>query len=188
MVIPDGLDIDILKSSILSEYAELEVLYPNPEVMKVLIGSWSAKLLPVWKHLYETTQYEYNPIENYNRTDEGRIDRANTRIHSGTDTSTHNNNGQIDDYTAGFDSVPSGSSDGLVKQGKTISSNNGSNSMNHGEHITDNGNDTTHLTSKGNIGVTTTQKMIREEREIAEFNIYDRIVKDFCNRFCIEVY
>lgn len=40
----------------------------------------------------------------------------------------------------------------------------------------------------GNIGVTTTQQMIREEREIAEFNLYDYIAEDFKNRFCLLVY
>ena len=188
MTIPEGLDINIVTTNLLAETAELEVLYPNPEVMKVLIGSWSAKLLPIWQHLYETTQYDYNPIENYNRTDTGRIDRHNTRVHSGTDTEIRDNNGELNEYIAGFDSVPSGNNDGLVKQGKTESNNNGTNAFTHGENITDNGNDQTMMNSKGNIGVTTTQKMIREEREVAEFNIYDRIITDFKHRFCIEVY
>ena len=196
MVIPEGLDLEIFIENLLTETAELEVLYPNYEVMKALIGVWSHKNLPIWEHLYETTQYEYNPIENYNRTDTGRINRTNTRIHSGTDTQTHNtattNTGNSDEYIAGFDSVPSGNNDGLVKQNRYESSNQGTdqgtNTFAHGEQIADSGQDQTTLNSKGNIGVTTTQKMIREEREIAEFNIYDRMIKDFKERFCIEVY
>ena len=43
-------------------------------------------------------------------------------------------------------------------------------------------------TEQGNIGVTSTQQLIKEEREVAEFNIYDRISEDFRNRFCIMVY
>lgn len=188
MSIPEGLELDIFVNNLLAETSELEVLYPNPEVMKVLIGSWSAKCLPVWEHLYETTQYEYNPIENYNRTDTGRINRSNTRVHSGTDTETRTTNSQSDEYIAGFDSVPSGNNDGLVKNDRLENTGGGTNTLAHGEQIADNGLDTTSLTSKGNIGVTTTQKMIREEREIAEFNIYDRMIRDFINRFCIEVY
>ena len=188
MNIPEGLELDIFVNNLLAETCELEVLYPNPEVMKVLIGSWSAKCLPVWEHLYETTQYEYNPIENYNRTDTGRINRSNTRVHSGTDTETRTTNSQSDEYIAGFDSVPSGSNDGLVKNDRQENTGGETNTLAHGEQIADNGLDTTSLNSKGNIGVTTTQKMIREEREIAEFNIYDRMIRDFINRFCIEVY
>ena len=188
MSIPEGLELDVFVNNLLAEACELELLYPNYEVMKVLIGSWSAKCLPIWEHLYETTQYEYNPIENYNRTDTGRINRSNTRVHSGTDTETRTTNSQSDEYIAGFDSVPSGNNDGLVKNDRLENTGGGTNSLAHGEQIADNGLDTTSLTSKGNIGVTTTQKMIREEREIAEFNIYDKMIRDFIDRFCIEVY
>ena len=188
MSIPEGLELDVFVNNLLAEACELELLYPNYEVMKVLIGSWSAKCLPIWEHLYETTQYEYNPIENYNRTDTGRINRSNTRVHSGTDTETRTTNSQSDEYIAGFDSVPSGNNDGLVKNDRLENTGSGTNSLAHGEQIADNGLDTTSLTSKGNIGVTTTQKMIREEREIAEFNIYDKMIQDFIDRFCIVVY
>lgn len=41
---------------------------------------------------------------------------------------------------------------------------------------------------QGNIGVTSTQQLIKEEREISMFNIYDQIVQDFKQRFCIMVY
>lgn len=40
----------------------------------------------------------------------------------------------------------------------------------------------------GNIGVTATQDLIKKEREIADFNIVDVIVKSFKYRFCILVY
>lgn len=40
----------------------------------------------------------------------------------------------------------------------------------------------------GNIGVTTTQQMIREQREIAEFNLYEYITQDFKKQFCVMVY
>lgn len=41
---------------------------------------------------------------------------------------------------------------------------------------------------RGNIGVTTTQQMIEQERNISEFNIYDYIVRSFKRRFCIMLY
>lgn len=40
----------------------------------------------------------------------------------------------------------------------------------------------------GNIGVTTTQQMIREEREVAQFNTIDYITNSFKKRFCVMVY
>ena len=192
MVIPEGLDKDIVVSNLLAETAELEVLHPNYEVMRTLIGTWSYKELPIWEHLYQTTQYDYDPIQNYNRTEIETIEGEGDRTHSGTDTRTRKD---ITDSTskeaiAGFDSVPSGNNDGLVDQNRSKYDNkfDSSDSLKHGEKINDKTNSRRENHTSGNIGVTTTQKMIREEREIAEFNIYDRIITDFKARFCIEVY
>ena len=40
----------------------------------------------------------------------------------------------------------------------------------------------------GNIGVTTTQQMITQEREISRFDIYQEILYDYINVFCVQVY
>ena len=40
----------------------------------------------------------------------------------------------------------------------------------------------------GNIGVTTTQQMIEEERRVSEFNISDYIIDSFKRRFCLMMY
>lgn len=43
-------------------------------------------------------------------------------------------------------------------------------------------------TEQGNIGVTSTQQLIKEEREIAMFEIDEVIINDFKRQFCILVY
>lgn len=40
----------------------------------------------------------------------------------------------------------------------------------------------------GNIGVTMTQQLIEAERDIVRFNIYDLIIDDFKQRFCVLIY
>lgn len=40
----------------------------------------------------------------------------------------------------------------------------------------------------GNIGITSTQQLIKEEREIDLYNIYDVIIESFKRRFCLLVY
>ncbi len=312
MQIPEALDKDTLVDNLLAETAELEVLYPNPIVFKNLIGVWSAKQIDIWNRLYDTTQYEYNPIENYNRYETGSDSGTGRTTHSGTDTTTETTtHGGTDGRTeaittggkdtldmsrreggtegktgtigmeqggtetenttssvelggqdqttgtdtkghwvAGFDSQPSGQDDGLVKQtrdqddatttteygktedgtgtktttfgktedtetsetttfGKTETNKdettygrtenvqetktygetvNKSGGLTHGEQVatTNEGEHETH--AHGNIGVTTTQKLIREQREIDLFNLYDIIIEDFKMRFCILVY
>lgn len=64
--IPEGLNHDILVDNIVAEYAELEVIYPNPPTFKRLLGSWSSMRLPVWQHLYDTTMYKYDALNPYN--------------------------------------------------------------------------------------------------------------------------
>ena len=187
-------------NELLAQTAELEVLYPSPGFMKNMIGIWSKTRVDIWNHLYETTTYDYNPIENYDRTEEGH----DTDTHSGTDrntgtlartgTDTTTDTPHLEHFIAAYDSAAAGDNDGLVKStrddGESVSeveygstdTTNGS--MTHGHKI-----DQTHyLRAHGNIGVTSSQDMIRQEREIAEFNIYDRIINDFRMRFCILVY
>lgn len=88
MQIPEALDKDTLIKNLLAETAELEVLYPNPVVFKNLVGVWSAKQIDIWNRLYATTQYEYNPIENYDRHETGSDSGTGSTTHSGTDTTT----------------------------------------------------------------------------------------------------
>lgn len=209
MTIPTGLDKTTLVNNLLAETAELEVLYPNPVVFKSLVGVWSAKELDVWNRLYATTQYEYNPIENYNRYEEGSTDGADTTTHTGTDTTditrrdggsdTLSSTGKYEHSVAGFDApTPTAQDDGLFKQSRdndTVSSTN-----TYGKTETDQNRTTYNSTqtkslegshelhAHGNIGVTTTQKLILEQREVDLFNVYDIIIESFKMRFCILVY
>ena len=68
--IPAALDKSTLVDNILMESTALEVLYPDPDFLKAAIGVWSAKMIGVWTQLWDTTQYEYNPIDNYDRHEE----------------------------------------------------------------------------------------------------------------------
>lgn len=285
MQIPSALDRETLINNLLAETAELEVLYPNPVVFKNLVGVWSAKQLDIWNRLYATTQYEYNPIENYNRHETGSDSGTGRTMHSGTDTTTETStHGGTDGRTeaittggkdtldmsrrdggteteattyntstggsdivtgsdtkghwiAGYDSLPvSADDDGLVKQtrdqddattttqygkteqgtgsstttfgktetnkdettygktenvqetktyGETVNKTGG---LTHGEQVATSNEGEHTLHAHGNIGVTTTQKLIREQRSIDLFNIYDIIIEDFKMRFCILVY
>lgn len=40
----------------------------------------------------------------------------------------------------------------------------------------------------GNIGVTTTQALIEEERKVLKFNMYELIAQEFAESFCLMVY
>ena len=65
--LPDGVDKSVLVDNLLLECADLEVLYPDPAVLKAAIGSWSSAKVASWQRLQDALAAEYNPIENYDR-------------------------------------------------------------------------------------------------------------------------
>lgn len=137
---------DDLVGVLVEELAELELVYPDWDYMRESIASWSSLNVQRWERLLRTTAFEYDPISNYDRTEEW------------TDT---NNAGT---KVAGFDS------------GTLVDSASGSgNSQHRGRTF-------------GNIGVTTTQKMIEEERSVNTWAFHRVIIDEFKRRYCVMVY
>ena len=218
MVMPDGMDAsdrDIIVDNILNEYAELEVIYPDPVFMKDAIGKWSRKEVCTWQRIFNAAKAEYNPIENYNRTEESEETGSSSgkESHSGTDTSTTDSRSNL----AGMDKDANSGSDTLTTNRAAFDSNslvttgtdttqhghiltrslnettteNGTASVAHGEVIDNTGNNNlirkSHIA--GNIGVTTSQQMLEQELLVsAKLNVYNYIMNSFKDRFCLEVY
>ena len=51
-------------NSILLNCAELEVIYPKFDIMKLAIGVWSASEQDTWRKMFATQMVEYNPLWN----------------------------------------------------------------------------------------------------------------------------
>jgi hypothetical protein len=210
LVVPDGVDVELVKDNLLAETAELEVIYPDDMFMQAMIGRWSAKELPIWERLYKTTLLEYNPIENYDRMEEwteAEDTKKNTEADAtgtsrtdtdGTSTKQSNTDGVINDqkYVSAYNEV---------EFTPTERDNNTQNEKNNSEQkdvgtvsVKTSAENTTDETGNrnllrkgrahGNIGVTTSQQMIEAERDVALYNIIDVIINSFKNRFCLQVY
>lgn len=78
-------DKSVLIDNILFECADLEVLYPSWTFMYRAISAWSKKQLPTWTRIYNLSQMEYDPIENFNRLEEVTETREGAQEHSGND-------------------------------------------------------------------------------------------------------
>lgn len=202
MAIPDGFtndQKDLLINSILLECGELEVIYPDYDFMKFAIEAWSHKELPTWQRIYNASLLEYNPIENYNRTEETTIVDDGSDIHSGNDTSRNSGSdsntggGSLtrQNDTTGYDSnafVPREKITDTTTDTNTTTYG-GVNTFTHGEQIARDNKRTITGNISGNIGVTTSQQMLEQEIEIAgKLNIYNVISDSFKNRFCLQVY
>ena len=234
MQIPEALDRQTLIDNLLMESAEMEILYSNIGFLKQAIGSWSAKNLHVWEELYDTTQYEYNPIWNKDGTiievetrnlagsdhttdNTDRIDNLqdkNTRNFTDTDTKnltdteTRNLSDSNTHSVYGFNSSTAapeskddgtqGGTDTITHTGTDTIAHTGTDTIDHSgrqdidrtmqKNTTDTGTIKHERTERGNIGLTSTQALIKEQREVAEYNVMDIIIKDFIQRFCIGIY
>lgn len=274
LVLPDGVDEDLVTDQILMDLGELELLYNDPSFMKFAIGRWSAKELEKWENQFATTKLDYNPIENYNRTEDtlltetrdltqtndetrdlvgsnletrdlagsnnetkdlagstletrdlatsiiGATDTTDTDVSSGGDSSTTSKAGYNSGTTQTSEVVSTSLGSTNTKNVDTDTTQDGTDTGTVNMATTDTGTDNTTITDtgtvnnastdagtvnnastdagtvtnqtssniKGNIGVTTSQQMIEQERKVNEFCIYDYITESFKKRFCIMVW
>ena len=218
LVIPQELDKTVLTDNLLMESAEMEVLYPDGSFMQKAIGTWSRKMIGVWDELYKTTQYDYNPIWNKDGTVEETITRdlattedvttnvdredklqdKNTR--NTEDKETRNLSDTVTNSVYGFNSSTEAPADKSVAGGTGTDTYNhtGTDTVDHtgtqdidttvDRDTTDTGTITTSRTEQGNIGLTSTQDLIQQQRDVVKLNLYDVIIKDFISRFCLAVY
>lgn len=175
---PENVDRATTINNILLECAELELIYSNWETMQFAIQAWTNKEFSVWDELQKTREYDYNPIWNKDgkiiETEESVFDKDRSGNYSGSGSGTTTK------------SVKGFNSDTWAEAEKETGSN--SASAEESETITDTGNITRERLEQGNIGVTTTQRMIQEQRDIVQFNTMQYIIDSFKKRFCLLVY
>lgn len=146
--------------------------------------------------LWDSVNFDYNPIENYNRvetqTHNEKIEADNRKTTTDLDTrTTTNSNGSYTDTTetenktTAFDTTAYNkdtdkNTTSFQKGSSTdTSTTNATTDTVTQDGYTDNSSGGYNLTAKGNIGTMSTQNMIEQERRIVNYNFYDEIVKLF---------
>lgn len=125
----------------------------------IMIGNFLQSKEYQLNGMYATTQFQYDPISNYDMSESSRdVDRGTS-------------SGDATENTTTYDSATD------HKTGHTVTSGTLNNTNIHS------------LTRKGNIGVTTSQQMIEQERGIMTFDfiqyVADMINDNFCSSFWI---
>ena len=210
MVLPEGVDHDLVIETILEQYGMQALVRPDPSYMKKQINVWSRRKLWTWTKLYDTLNLKYNPIDNTDKYEDYTDRRTTSRTTAGetastsggTDSRTENEttggtrNETIEhdvsaenasDYQADSRDTTHGSNSDSrenTASGTTSLKTNGTN--NETENYTDTFTHTLH--THGNIGVTTTQQMIEAEREVARYNLVEEIAADYQAAFCLDIY
>ena len=152
-----------LEKKIIEHYYHRQIGAETWALFKYNVNVRMREIMPYYVDIYKTTQYDYNPIENYAMTEEF-IDKA-----EGSATSSGNSSERVSD-------TPQNSIDNLDNY---ISSASKSDTKGQSESK----NDSKHTGwRKGNIGVTTTQQMIEQERKIT-LNLDLEIIKELKDLF-----
>ena len=149
-----------------------------------------------WTKLYETTVLEYNPIWNVDGTETTTTGKQRTKT---TDTDhpytfkTNTSLGQRQ-TTNEKKEFPYDSTTGQVTESETVTTPavTDSRTDTSPEKVSDHETNTDQYTvtheRHGNIGVTMTQDMIRKEREVSEFLLYEVVLPDVANFLTIPIY
>lgn len=168
---PEGAVKDVIISEVLASTAELEVIYPDVDVMKYMLQIYTQSRVHSWQRTYDALTAEYNPIWNKDGTVE-----ENTRTDN-TGRSASSTNAQSDGYVTAYnDDAPKQSTrDTAVNAGTFNSSAEGNQSVIRREY--------------GNIGVTKSSELVRDEVILrASYDITHIIAADIKRRFCLMVY
>lgn len=106
MTLPEDIDKDTLIGSILMRCQEFELLYSDPYFMQDAISIWSRKNYRTFDKWVKALDIEYDPLYNYDRTEEytdthsGQFGKSNSGTSSGSSDYTRTDNlSQADDHT-----------------------------------------------------------------------------------------
>lgn len=148
----------ILKTEYRDKYLAEEYQTMEKADINVFVQKFLDSKSSVLDKLYATTQLTYDPIENYNMTE------------SGTDSGTSGATASEQNKGTSYDSLTPNLID--------------SNSSNSSAHSSSNHS----LTRSGNIGVTTTQQMIEQEREVAAYDFLHYVAELIVDQFTQSLY
>ena len=194
LVLPEGIDKDVLIGSIILRCQEFELLYSEPDFLTAAINIWSRKNYRTFEKWVKALNIEYDPLYNYDRTEEYEDDHQGSFNSSGQGNNTLTNN--LTDTTndtlthsekayndANYVGTTQDQSNGSIARTGTAS-----NALSNSNTGSDTYKNTHKARLFGNIGVTTSQQMLQSELDIARWNMYEHIADLFCNEFCLMVY
>lgn len=200
--VPDGIDRQLALDTIYQRCGMTPLYHPDPAWLKFYVGRWCSKNAKTWDELYKTTIQDYNPIYNYDRTEETTDTRSGTRKLSEDTSSNTKQNGDTSVTDTSSDSSEhtmsadnSGSYEPDYKDTASRHDTQESESSNRvdvtGDRAVDETTGETYshkLRAYGNIGVTTTQEMLEAQRKLVRYNVYNEIADSFKEEFCLYLY
>lgn len=147
-----------------------------------------------WSRLWATMNPTYEPLTNYQMTEDETGNHTDTRTpdltrkHTGTDTDEGQTTLNTQNNLWGFNSESSIPSD--MQDGTNTANNTNTRDLTDTETGTDTttGENTRKLTRSGNIGTNTFQNLLQQERNLWMYNFFEQIFKDVDSVLTIPIY
>ena len=182
--VPAGVDKTLVQNTLMMETAELEVLQPDPVIMRQVLGWFSQRRLDAWTRVYTALSSKYKADTDVEVTETRTPDLSYNETRTLDLTTTGQNNGADTTTTkrAGFNA-------GNLETAEQMET-----SLGTGNIIHSTGNETTDRTETGSETKTTTgrhqaaQDLIAKELQLAMTDTAEYIVKDIRRNFCLLVY
>lgn len=168
-----------ITSSLVDFFVNTETHKIDTISMQTLANVIFTKYGKKWNELYETMEYDYNPIENYNMVeemtdDETVIEFGHTNTRTDNLQNTDNTENVAEYEKAGFNSEEYVHDEKTTTNNDTTQTHTGTQTNAESGSNTETRNYT--LTRSGNIGVTTSQQMIESQRKLWLWDFIDSVV------------
>lgn len=187
LTLPAAVDEETFIDSLLLEYGECPLIYPDYDFMVLAIGAWCRKWYSNIERIAIALSAEYNPIHNYDKTEtwtENETNENNRGLTNNTDTtySEDSTNERVvsayNESTYQPDNKDIGDIDSTTNIETSIEENENKERQN-----------TRTGRVYGNVGVTESSEMVQNELELRRNqNLYHILSEMFYREFCLYVF
>ena len=187
LTLPAAIDEETFIDSLLLEYGECPLIYPDYDFMKLAIGAWSRKWYSNIERIATALGAEYNPIHNYDKTEtwtENETNENNRGLTNNTDT-TYSEDSTNENVVSAYnestyqpDNKDIGDTESTTNIETTVEENENKERQN-----------TRTGRVYGNIGVTESSAMVKNELDLrTNNNLYHILSEMFYREFCLYVF
>ena len=161
--LPEQANREELITNLLLEVGEMEIVYPDADIMKMAIESWSDGMIRSWEMIATVLYEKYDPFVNIKRDEVRTITQSRNLTNTGRSTNSVNAWNSTDPATRDIN-------EGTGTDTGTIST-------------------TEHFHVEGDSAITDAQDVAKKEVQLrVAYNLYQIITNDFIKRFCLMIY
>ena len=185
ILLPEGIDHDTVVNTILSESALNTPMYPEHDLFKMMIQNFFRKYYNNFDRYNRAMNAEYEPNENYHKTDERTIRDNINKVQNldGKQVNSLNENANNENFRMAFDANDYKRTD----RSTSNTTNNDTYKQNDKTTTDSNRNGTIITNSHGLTGVYTNQRLVEDEVKLrSKYNVYKYISDLFYDEFMIK--